>query len=187
MSIVTLFLLRARLRNQGLVPSTSSSRHTRSGSPLRGGSTLIISAPKWLHISSPNLTHQNSLEHSREIEGKATTHPSSCPVKGPAMSCPSSRTRTPDNGRLLDLSFVNVSEALATATPLPIMWSYSTVALAQLQYSQPAADQGTRRRSPGRTASRWTKSHDHNNDQKKETAFGGWDVLVEKLYYGKVR
>ena len=27
------------------------------------------------------------------------THPSNCPANGPAMSCPSSRTRTPDNGR----------------------------------------------------------------------------------------
>ena len=48
MSTVTLFLFRAMLRHQGLTPSTSSSRHTRSGSPTFGGSTLMTSAPKWL-------------------------------------------------------------------------------------------------------------------------------------------
>ena len=47
-SIETLFLLRARLRNHGLVPSTSSSRQPRNGSPVFGGSTLMISAPKCL-------------------------------------------------------------------------------------------------------------------------------------------
>jgi len=59
--------------------------------------------------------------------GNATTHPSSCPVKGPAMSCPSSRTRTPDKGRLLVLPFGNEPVALVAVSPLPIMWNPVTV------------------------------------------------------------
>ena len=123
MSMVTLFLLRARLRNQGLVPSTSNSRHTRSGSPLRGGSTLMISAPKCLHNQPPNLPHLSTRLARVKIttEEKPATHPSSWPANGPAMSCPSSRTRTPDSGKLLDLSFDDESVALLTTPPLPVM------------------------------------------------------------------
>jgi hypothetical protein len=39
------FLLRARLRHQRDVPS-STTLHERSGSPVFGGSILITSAPK---------------------------------------------------------------------------------------------------------------------------------------------
>jgi hypothetical protein len=167
MSIVTLFLLRARLRNQGLVPSTSNSRHTRSGSPLRGGSTLMISAPKCLQNQPPQFA---SLEHARARGAeKATTHPSSWPANGPAMSCPSSRTRTPDSGRLLlDLSF---SVALMATPPLSVMGTWLRYG-SSAQHLQPAADQGTQRRDPARSVSCWTKSSQHVvMIRKQKTAF----------------
>ena len=43
-SAVMHFLLRPRLRHQKDVPSSSSARHLRSGSPSPGASTLITSA-----------------------------------------------------------------------------------------------------------------------------------------------
>jgi len=111
-SIVTLFLLRPILRNQGLVPSMSSSRHTLRGSPVFGGSTLTTSAPKCL--DTVKISHV-SLERRREKGSeRGRTHASNCPEKGPAISCPSSRTRTPDNGRLFDDASVVLVECQQT-------------------------------------------------------------------------
>jgi hypothetical protein len=49
-SIETLFLFLPILLNHGLVPSASSSLHTRRGSPPFGGSILITSAPNCLAV-----------------------------------------------------------------------------------------------------------------------------------------
>src|SRR5262249_34111077 len=65
------FLLRPRLRHHSDVPC-SRMRHTRKGSPFSGGSILMTSAPKYARIQ---------------------------PANGPAISWPSSRTRTPSRGR----------------------------------------------------------------------------------------
>ena len=64
------FLLRPIARHHSDVPSLST-RQLRSGSPVRGGSILTTSAPKY-----------------------ASMHP----ANGPAMSCPISRTRMPARG-----------------------------------------------------------------------------------------
>src|SRR5258708_5985529 len=96
-SMQTLLLFLPILLNHGLVPSTSSSLQTRRGSPPFGGSILIISAPNCLRrvISKCDVITKG---------GHSAAHPSSCPAKGPATSCPSSKTRMPFNGMLSDCS-----------------------------------------------------------------------------------
>jgi hypothetical protein len=127
----------------------------------------MISAPKCLQNQPPQFA---SLEHARARGAeKATTHPSSWPANGPAMSCPSSRTRTPDSGRLLlDLSF---SVALMATPPLSVMGTWLRYG-SSAQHLQPAADQGTQRRDPARSVSCWTKSSQHVvMIRKQKTAF----------------
>ena len=86
------------------------------------------------------------------------------------MSCPSSRTRTPDNGRLLALSFGDESVAAVAlaATPSPIIWTLLRCG-SSAQHSQSAAHQDARRRDPARAIR--TKSSEHTGDQKIEMAF----------------
>src|SRR5215216_92026 len=69
---VTDFLLRAMIGHHRVCPSLRWRPHTRMGSPLPGGSTLITSAPKSAR---------------------------SWPQKGPASKLPISTTRTPSRGR----------------------------------------------------------------------------------------
>ena len=76
------------------------------------------------------------------------------------MSCPSSRTRTPDSGRLLDLSFEDESVALLTTPPLRVMGAWLRYG-SSAQHLQLADHQGTRRRDPARSVSCWTKSSEH--------------------------
>src|SRR5918912_3494694 len=69
---VTDFLLRAMMGHQRVRPSLRCLPHSRMGSPLPGGSTLMTSAPKSAR---------------------------SWPQKGPASKLPISTTRTPSRGR----------------------------------------------------------------------------------------
>src|ERR687893_1998286 len=69
---VTDFLLHAMMGHQRVRPSLRWRPHTRMGSPLPGGSTLMTSAPKSAR---------------------------SWPQKGPASRLPISTTRTPSRGR----------------------------------------------------------------------------------------
>src|ERR671917_2875294 len=70
---VTDFLLRAMIGHQRVRPSLRWRPHSRIGSPLPGGSSLMTSAPKSAR---------------------------SWPQKGPASRLPISTTRTPSRGRV---------------------------------------------------------------------------------------
>src|ERR671911_740875 len=80
--MVTDFLLRAMMGHQRVHPSLRWRPHTRMGSPLPGGSSFMVSAPKSAR---------------------------SWPQKGPASRLPISTTRTPSRGRVpLPLSAIHV-------------------------------------------------------------------------------
>ena len=85
-SIVTLFLLRPMLRNQGLVPSTSSSRHTLRGSPVFGGSTLTTSAPKCL--ATVKISHVSLEQRRGKTSEKRKNAPEQLPREGSCNELP---------------------------------------------------------------------------------------------------
>ena len=102
----------------------SSHLHPVRVTRLRGKSTLMISAPNCLYSKTPKLNPPLYLTRACVRGEEVTTYLSSCPAKGPAMSCSSSKTRSSDNRRLLDLSFGDEyddeSVSLAATSSLPI-------------------------------------------------------------------